>query len=145
MNLDQMAQEAEQRISYFINRSAGQHVRAMRAHWQAQQRPVWAGLDLTPTPELADYHGIDGQIWSGLLASRPDLKGVTVVFATPSADRVKELRIELLDEEPADPTPLQLAVFGLTVAAAVATIIVICSHRAGLDVIYSILTWGLLC
>ena len=35
--LDQLCREAMQRVVYFINRSAGQHLRAMRAHKKIAQ------------------------------------------------------------------------------------------------------------
>lgn len=31
--LDRLVREAQQRLAYFINRSAGQHLRAMRNTW----------------------------------------------------------------------------------------------------------------
>jgi len=38
MNLDRLAAEAMQRIDYFVNRSAGQHLRAIRAAFEALRK-----------------------------------------------------------------------------------------------------------
>lgn len=38
MNLDRLAAEAMQRIRYFIARSAGQHMRAIRASFEAARQ-----------------------------------------------------------------------------------------------------------
>ena len=36
LDLDRLCAEALQRLAYFINRSAGQHMRAMRESWGKQ-------------------------------------------------------------------------------------------------------------
>lgn len=61
MSLDQMCADANQRIALFINRSAGQHVRAMRASWP-EHVPA-EHTRLKPTHTCVNAPGEAGNVW----------------------------------------------------------------------------------